>query len=153
MAGEEETRATAEILESLQRADNPNRSPSGEDEYFQGSGLQDNIFQSQAKRKSQSHPAIQQPATDALTSALMSVPISVIPAAKVLASDMLTLASRPGSPNPLKVAIEDDRLPASSKKKKPPGPPDVCRVLTELPSNTRGQKAEPLIADSNPADG
>ena len=82
----------------------------------------------------------------------MSVLITVVPAAKVLASDMLNLALRPGSPNPLKVTVEGDRLPASSKQKKPPGPPDAHRVLTELPSDTRGQKLEPLVTDSNPVD-
>ena len=39
MADEEETRATAEALESLQWAEDPNKSPPGEDEYFQGSGI------------------------------------------------------------------------------------------------------------------
>ena len=152
MAGKEETRAPAEALESLQRADDPDRSPSGKDEYFQGSGLWDNILQAQAKRKNQSHPAIQQPVADALTSASVSVPITVVPSAKVLASNMSNLASRPGSPNPLKVAIEGDRLPAGLKQKKLPSPPDACRVLTELPSDTRAKKLEPLTADSNSAD-
>ena len=100
-------------------------------------------------QESQSHSTIQQLVADALTSALVSIPITVVPAAKVLASDMLNLALRLGS---LKVAIEGDRLPASSKQKKLPSPSDVCRVLAEFPSNTRGQKLEPLTADNNPAD-
>ena len=87
MASEEETRAVAEALESLQRADDPDRSPSGEDEYFQGPGLHDNIFQAQARRKSQSHSVIQQPVADAS----VSVPITVVPATRVLASDMSNL--------------------------------------------------------------
>ena len=105
---------------------------------------------STSQEKSQSHPVIQQPAADAPTSALVSVPITVVPATMVLASDMLNLALRPGSPNPLKVAAKGDRLPASSKQKKLPGPPDARRVLTELPSDTRGQKLKSLTADSNP---
>ena len=96
MVSEEETRAAAEALESLQRADDPNRSPSGEDKYFQGPGLSDNIFQALARRKSQSHSVIQQPAADALTSTSVSVPITIIPTAKVLTSDMSNLASKPG---------------------------------------------------------
>ena len=39
MVSEEETRAAVEALESLQNADDPDRSPSGEDEYFQGPSL------------------------------------------------------------------------------------------------------------------
>ena len=110
------------------------------------------IFQSQAKRKSQSHSAIQQPATDALTSALMSVPITAVPATRVLASNMLSLALRPGSSNPLKIVAKGDKLPTGSKQKPLPGPPDACRVFTELPSDTKGQKLEPLVTDSNPVD-
>ena len=96
----------------LQKADDPGGSPSREDEYFQGSRIQDNIFQSQARKKSHSHPTIEQPVTDALTSAMISVPIMTIPPAKVLVDDLLNFALRPGSPNPLKVATEGDKLPA-----------------------------------------
>ena len=152
MASEEETRAAAEAMESLQRVDDPDRSPSGEDEYFQGSGLRDNIFQALTRRKSQPHSAIQQPAADAPTSTSVSVLITIVPAAKVLASDMLNLASKPGSPNPLKAAIESDRPPTSSKQKKLPGLSDTHRILGELPNNTRDRKSEPPTADSNPAD-
>ena len=50
IASEEETRAAAKALESLQWADDPDRSPSREDEYFQGPGLQDNIFKALSRR-------------------------------------------------------------------------------------------------------
>ena len=73
IASEEETRAAAEALESLQRTDDPDRSPSREDEYFQGSRLRDNIIQALSWRKSQPHSVIQQPVVDALTRALVSL--------------------------------------------------------------------------------
>ena len=82
----------------------------------------------------------------------MSVPITTVPAAKVLASDMLSLAPRPGSPNPLRAVAEGDKLSAGSKQKKPPGPPDESRFLTELPSDTKDQKLEALVTDNTPAD-
>ena len=110
------------------------------------------IFQSQARKRSHSDQTIQQPATDALTSAMMSVPITTVPPAKVLVDDLLNLALRPGSPNPLKVAARGDKLPANSKQKRPPGPPDVSRVFTELPNDTHGRKPEPFGADNNPAE-
>ena len=84
---------------------------------------------------------IQQPATDVPASALMSIPITA-----------QVLALRPGSPNPLKVVAGGDKLPTGLKQKKPPGPPDASRVLTELASDTKGWKPEPLVTDSNPAD-
>ena len=146
------TRVAAATFKMLQKADDPDRSPSREDEHFQGSGLWDNILQSQARRKSHSRPTIQQPATDAQTRAMMSVPITTVPPARVLVDDLLNFASRPGSSNPLKVAAGSDKLPADSKQKKLPGPPDLSRVFTELPSDTRGRKPEPLAADSNPAE-
>ena len=58
IANEEETRAAAEALESLQWADDPNRSPSGEDEYCQGPRLWDNIFRALSRRKNQPHSVI-----------------------------------------------------------------------------------------------
>ena len=58
-----------EALESLQWADDPNRSPPGEDEYFQGPGLQDNIFRALSQRRDRSHAVVQQPVADALASA------------------------------------------------------------------------------------
>ena len=153
MASEEETRAAAEALESLQRADDPNRSPSGEDEYFQGPSLQDNIFQALARKKSQPRSAIQQPAADAPTNALVSVLITIVPAAKVLASDMSTLALKPGPPNLLKAATEVDKPMTCSRQQKPPGLCDVHSILKELPTNTRGQKPEPPTMDHTPAGG
>ena len=101
-----------EALESLQQADDHDKSPPGEDEYFQGRRLQD-IFQVLSQRKDQSHSAIQQPVADVLASASISVPITIVPNAKVLASDMSTLALKPGLPNPLKAATEVDRLMTS----------------------------------------
>ena len=87
IATEEETRAAAATFEMLWEADDPDKSPSGEDEYLQGSGLQDNIFQSQARKKSHSCPTIQQLATDAPTSAMMSVLIMTVPSARVLVKE------------------------------------------------------------------
>ena len=80
---------------------------------------------------------------------MMSVPIKAVPPSKVLIDDMVNFSLRPGSPNPLKVAVEGDRLPADLKQKKQPHPPDVTRVLTELPSNTGRRKPELLTADSS----
>ena len=54
--------------------------------------------------ESHSHPTIQQSATDALTSAMMSVLIMTVPPARVLVDDLLNFTLRPGLPNPLKVA-------------------------------------------------
>ena len=105
----------AVTLEMLQSADDPDKSPSGEDEYFKGLGLWDNISHSQVKRKSHSHQTIHQLTTDTPTSAMMSVPIKAVPSAKVLINDMVKFSLRPGSTNLLKVAFGGDRLPADSK--------------------------------------
>ena len=91
--------------------------------------------------------------TDTLTSAMMSVLIRAVPPARVLINDMLNLSLRPGSPNPLKAAAGGDNLPADSKQKKLPHPPDVTRLFMELPSDTSGKKMEPLTTDSKPAEG
>ena len=80
---------------------------------------------------------IQQPAADALTSALVSVLITIVPAAKVLASDMLTLASKPGLPNQMKATTEVDKPMTSLSQQKPPGLHNVRSILKELPTNTR----------------
>ena len=53
MASEEETRVAEEALESLQWADDPDRSPPREDEYFQGPGLWENIFKALSRKRSQ----------------------------------------------------------------------------------------------------
>ena len=53
MAGKEETTAAAEALESLQWADDPDMSPPREDEYFQGPGLQENIFKVLSQKRGQ----------------------------------------------------------------------------------------------------
>ena len=149
LATDEETRAAAATLEMLWKTDDPDKSPSGEDEYFQGPGLWDNISHSQAKRKSHSHQTIQKLTTDTPTSTIMSVLIKAVPPAKVLIDDMVNFSLRLGLPNPLKVAAGGDKLPADSKQKKLPHPPDETRVLMELPSDTSRRKPELLTADSS----
>ena len=96
---------------------------------------------------------IQQPVANAPASASVLVPITIVLATKVLASDMLTLASKQDPSNPLKAATEVNRPTTSSRQQKPPGPHDVCSILTELPTNTRGQKLEPSMINHTPADG
>ena len=96
---------------------------------------------------------IQQLVADAPASASVLVPITVVPATKVLASDMLTLASKPGLPNLLKAAPEADKPMTSSRQQKPTGPRNVCSVLTKLPTNTKGWRPEPSMSDHTPADG
>ena len=83
IAGEEETRAAAEALESLQWADDPDRSFFEENKYFQGPRLWDNIFRALSQRRNQPHSVIQQPVADVLASASVSVLITIVPAAKV----------------------------------------------------------------------
>ena len=106
MANEEQTIAAAEDLESTQQAEDPDKSPPREDEYFQGLGLHENIFKAISLKRSQPPPTIRQQVAEAPASASMSMPVTTVPAAKVIASDMLTLASKPGLLNPLNTAPE-----------------------------------------------
>ena len=52
---------------------------------------------------------IQQLVADAPASASVSMLVTVVPVTKVLASDMSTLASKLGLPNPLKAAPEANK--------------------------------------------
>ena len=93
-------------MESLQQAEDPDRSPSREDEYFQGSGLRDNLTWALSRKKNQPRPTIRQSVADAPASASVSIPVITVPVAKVLVSYMSTLASKPGQLNPLETAPE-----------------------------------------------
>ena len=123
-ATDEKTRASTETLDLLRSTDDPNKAPLGEKEYFRGSGLWDNISCSQMKKKGHSHQTIQQSTVDTPTSDMMSVPVKTVSPAKVIIDDMVNFSSRLGSPNPLMMAIEGDKLsgPADLKHKRQPHP-------------------------------
>ena len=150
---DEETGVAAETLESLQGTDDLIKTPPGEEDYFEGSGLQDHICHSQVKKKGHSHQTIQQSTADTPTSSMMSVPIKMVPPAKVIIDDMVNLSLRLGSPNPLMMAIEGDHLsgPADLKDKRQQWPPDTARALVELPSKIGRRKTEfPMTGSSKP---
>ena len=87
--------------------DDPNKSPPEEEAYFGGSGLMDQICNSQRRKKGpQSHQTMQQMTVDAPTSSMISVPIRTVPRAKVMADDLVNFQSRPDSPNTLMAAIK-----------------------------------------------
>ena len=116
---------------TLESADDPNKSPPGEDKYLKVSvcgttGLWDNISCSQVKRKGHSHQAIQQSTADTPTSAMLSVSIKTVPPTKVLIDDLVNFSLRPGSPNPLKVAAEGGKLSADLKRKRQSCPLTQC---------------------------
>ena len=81
------------------------------------------------------------------------MPVTAVPVVRVLASDMLTLASKPGLPNPLKAAPEANKSTTSSRQQQNSGLHNGCGVLIELPTTTKGQKPEPSTLGPHPADG
>ena len=150
---DEETGVAAETLESLQGTDDLIKTPPGEEDYFEGSGLQDHICHSQVKKKGHSHQTIQQSTADTPTSSMMSVPIKMVPPAKVIIDDMVNLSLRLGSPNPLMAAIEGDKLsgPVDSKHKRQPHPPTQPEHWWSSLVRLAGEKlSSPWPAAANP---
>ena len=84
----------------------------------------------------------------------MSVPIKVVPPAKMIINDMINMSSRLGYPNPLMATIEGGKLsgPVDSTHKRQPPSPDTARALMELPSEIGRRKTEfPMTDSSKPA--
>ena len=102
-------------------------------------------------KKGHSHQTIQQLIEDMLTSSVMSMPVRMVPPAKVIIDDMVNLSLRPGSPNPLMAAIESDKLSGlvDSKHKRQPQPPDAARAFMELPGEI-GRTEFPMASSSKP---
>ena len=97
---------------------------------------------------------IRQLVADAPASASVSMPVTAVPVAKVLASDMSTLASKPGLPNPLKAASKANKPTTSSRQQQNSSRScDVRGVLVELPTTTKGLKPEPSTLSPTPANG
>ena len=154
MADEEETKATADALESQQWAEDPDRSPSGEDEYFQGSGLRDNFARAVHRKKNQSRSTIRQSVADIPASTSASMLVVAVPITKVLASDMSTLALKLGQPNPLEAAPEVIKSTVDPKQQRDSTTAQEGRgILVELPTTTRGRKSELPTPGSIPARG
>ena len=82
------------------------------------------------------------------------MPVTAVPIAKVLASDMLTLALKLGLPNPLKAAPEVNKPTTSSRQQQDSsGSHDGHSVLIKLPPTTKGQKPGPSTSGPTTADG
>ena len=110
---DEETRTTAEALESFRKAEDPTvidgtRTLPGEAAHFKGTGLMDNLRNSaRSQKKFRSDPIMQQMAVNIPASSITAVPTQHIPQAKVVAEDLINLQSRQCSPNALVVAASD----------------------------------------------
>ena len=153
---DEETRTTAENLESFREAEDPavidgTRTPPGEAAHFEGTSLMDNIRNS-AKRQKKfcSHLIMQQMAVNTPASSITAVPIQHVPWAKVVTEDLINLQSRRGSPNALVVAASDTgrRMMSQStssngkgettSEKNEPWPPLESRALADITGSTGG---------------
>ena len=113
-APDEETRAAAEVLKTLQKqqpATGHHRSlnlltPLGEAEYFKGEGLMRTIQESMKRQKMHSSP-ISQLLTPVTPAGLIStVTVGILSPARVLAEDLTKATLKEGSPNLLKVALK-----------------------------------------------
>ena len=153
---DEETRTTAEALESFKEAEDPTvingtRTSHGEAAHFKGTGLVDNIRNSARRQKKlHSHPITQQMAVNTLASSITAVPIQHVPWAKVVAEDLISLQSRWGSPNALVVAASDTGRRVTSQstsshgkgettsEKNEPQPPLKSRALADITGSISG---------------
>ena len=113
-APEEETKATAQVLKTLQKqqpaagyhgSSNLSTSP-GEAEYFKGEGLMRTVRESVKRQKMCSSP-VSQPLTLVTPAGLIStITVGILPLARVLAEDLMKATLKEGSPNLLKVALK-----------------------------------------------
>ena len=105
-APDEETKATAEVLEMLQKqqpAAGPHGSlnlstPPGEAEYFKGVGLMKTVRESVKRQKMHSSPVSQllTPVTPA--GSISTITVGILPPARVLAEDLTKATLKEGSP-------------------------------------------------------
>ena len=111
-APDEETRATAEVLKTLQRQQpatghhqSSNLStPPGEAEYFEGRGLMRMVRESM-KRQKMCSLLVSQPLTPVTPAGLiLTITVGILPPARVLAEDLTKATLKEGLPNLLKVA-------------------------------------------------
>ena len=111
-APDEATRATAEVLKTLQNqqpATGHHQSlnlstPPGEAEYFEGRGLIRTVQESMKRQKMHSSP-ISQPLTPVTPAgSILTITVGILPPARVLAEDSTKAMLKEGSPNLLKVA-------------------------------------------------
>ena len=153
---DEETRTTAEALESFKETEDPpvidgNRTPPGEAAHFKGTGLMDNIRNSTRRQKKfHSHLIMQQMAVNTPASSITAAPIQHIPWAKVVTEDLINLQSRWGSPNTSVVAASDTGRRVTSQSTSSHGkgqtaseknkqrPPFESRALADITGSTGG---------------
>ena len=113
-APDEETKAAAEALESLQKqqpaagphgSSNPS-TPPGEAEYFKSGESMKTVQESVKRQKMHSSP-ISQPLTSVTPAGSVStITVGIPPPARVLAEDLMKANLKKGSPNLLKVALK-----------------------------------------------
>ena len=113
-APDEEKKATAEVLETLQKQHpaaghhgSLNLStPPCEAEYFKGGGLMRTVQESVKRQKMHSLP-VSQPLTSVTpTGSISTITVGILPLAKVLAEDLMKATLKEGSPNLLKVTLK-----------------------------------------------
>ena len=111
---DEETRAAAEVLKTLQKqhptASHPKRpslsSPLGEANYFEGGGLMETIQQSLRRKKKCNTPVSQPPTPNTPACLISTITDGILPPARVLAEDLTKTTLREGSPNLLQMALK-----------------------------------------------
>ena len=113
-APDEETKAAAEALETLQKQQ-PTAGPKGssnlsmcpgEAEYFEGRGLMKTVQES-VKRQKICCSSVPQPLTLVTPAGSIStITVGILPPARVLAEDLMKATLKEGSPNLLKVALK-----------------------------------------------
>ena len=112
-APDKETKATAEVLKTLQKepaaghCGSSNLStPPGEAEYFKGGGLMRTVRESVKRQKICSSP-VSQPLTPVTPTGLIStITAGILLTARLLADDLTKATLKEGSPNLLKVALK-----------------------------------------------
>ena len=108
-APDKETRAAAEMLQKQQlTAGLPKGSglstPPGEADYFKGWGLMKTVQQSVMRQKMHSAPVSQLSTPTTPAGSISTIPVGILPPARVLAENLTKATLREGSPNLLQMA-------------------------------------------------
>ena len=113
-APDEETKAAAEVLETLQKQQpvaghhgSSNLStPPGKAKYFKGGGLMRTVQESVKRQKMHSSPISQLLTPVTPTGSISTITVGFLPLVRVLAEDLMKATLKEGSPNLLKVALK-----------------------------------------------
>ena len=145
-APDEETRAAAEVLKTLQKQQPTASFPKssslsaapGEADYFEGGGLIRTIQESLRRWKMCSTPVSQLPTPNTPAGLISTVTVGILPPARVLAEDLTKATLREESPNLLQMAL------------KCVGKQTACESTDSHSAGEQGGTKDNLVSSSKP---